>query len=179
MKRITEDECLKIMKESGMFPNIIDHSRQVRNVAVRIADSLKDGIKTDRALVASGALLHDIAKTKSIQDGTRGHDREGAGILMKMGLEDEAEICRAHVKMPDFKADGPLLEKEIVHYADKRVKHDKVVSIKERMDDLIVRYGSTDERIRSIEEDRKFVTELEKKIQGFMKTDIDTALAGL
>jgi hypothetical protein len=36
---------------------------------------------------------------------------------------------------------GRYSEKEIVFYADKRVNHDKIVSLTERLDYLIERYG--------------------------------------
>jgi hypothetical protein len=40
-----------------------------------------------------------------------------------------------------------VLEKEIVYYADKRVNHDRVVSLEERLTYLIRQYGNGDERL--------------------------------
>jgi len=175
----SENECLEIMKACNMFPNIIAHSIQVKNVATTIANSLKPDIPINKELVIAGALLHDIAKTKSIIEKSYRHDLMGSAMLREMGLNDEAFICETHVIMKNFSADGPLLETEIVHYADKRVKHDIVVSLDERIRDLIERYGNTDERRQSIEKDRLFIEKLEKKICAHMKVDMETALSCL
>jgi hypothetical protein len=40
-----------------------------------------------------------------------------------------------------------VIEKEIVYYADKRVNHDKIVSLEERLAYLITQYGKGDERL--------------------------------
>ena len=174
-----EDECLKIMKACNMFPNIIAHSVQVKNVAAAITDNLKPDISINKELVIAGALLHDIAKTKSIIEKSYRHDLMGSAMLREMGLNDEAFICETHVIMNDFSASGPLLEAEIVHYADKRVKHDTVVSLDERMEDLIERYGNTEEKRQFIKKERYFIENLEKKILAHMKADMETALSCL
>jgi hypothetical protein len=43
--------------------------------------------------------------------------------------------------------DGAYSEKEIVYYADKRVLHTSVVTLAERMHDIIDRYGRNDSRL--------------------------------
>ena len=174
-----ENECLKIMKTCNMFPNIIAHSIQVKNVAAAIADNLKPDIIINKELVIAGALLHDIGKTKSIIEKNYRHDLMGSAMLREMGLNDEAFICETHVIMTDFSETGPLLEAEIVHYADKRVKHDTVVSLDERLKDLIERYGTTYEKRQFIKKERLFVEKLEKKICAYMNVDMETALSCL
>jgi putative nucleotidyltransferase with HDIG domain len=175
----SESECLEIMRAYNMFPNIVAHSIQVKNVAAAITDNLNLGVPIDRELVIAGALLHDIAKTKSIIERSYRHDLMGAAMLREMGLDREAAICEMHVIMKDFSASGPLLEIEIVHYADKRVKHDTVVSLDERIKDLMERYGNTEEKRRSFKDDLMFIKNLEKKISACMKVDMETALSGV
>ena len=175
----TEEECFRLMKEHHMKPNIVDHSIQVKNVALAITDNLKEGVIINRKLVLAAALLHDIAKTRSIERQEPHHDRVGAEILRDMGLHEIGDICESHVYMDDFNEDGPLEEREIVHYADKRVMHDRVVSVEERIEDLVERYGNTQELKDYIRKNREFVDRLERKVRRHMNTEIETALTGL
>ena len=174
-----EEECLAIMVRCGMFPNIVEHSVQVKNVAEAIAQNLKDDVIVNKPLIIAGALLHDIAKTKSIVEHLLRHDIMGADMLREMGFSEIADICAAHVIMNDFMPEGSLEEREIVHYADKRVKHNLVVSLEERIEDLIDRYGINDEKRKFIQKEKDFIDGLEKKILRFMKVNMETALTGL
>jgi len=70
-------------------------------------------------------------------------------------------------------------EKEIIFYADKRVMHDKVVTIDTRVADLVERYGKTDKLKDMIVHNKKFILELESKIQRHMDINIETALKDL
>jgi hypothetical protein len=48
-----------------------------------------------------------------------------------------------HVSLVDFHAGSAPCEAEIVNYADKRVMHDKVVSLEVRLADLMKRYNGS------------------------------------
>ena len=74
-------------------------------------------------LIVSGALLHDIAKTASLETELR-HDELGREICLRHGLDELAEIVAEHVVLKDW-APEHCTEKEIVYYADKRVLHDR------------------------------------------------------
>ena len=52
-----------------------------------------------------------------------------------------AEIVGQHVRLKNYRPDGAICEKEIVYYADKRVNHDEVVSLDERLKYILDRYG--------------------------------------
>jgi hypothetical protein len=52
-----------------------------------------------------------------------------------------------HVWLKDDSLDGVYSEKEVVYYADKRVLHTSVVTLAERMHDIIDRYGRNDSRL--------------------------------
>lgn len=178
-KLLSEQDCMELMLKCNMLPNIIAHSVQVKNVALAITDNLLPDTNINRRLVTSGALLHDISKTRSIQEKLHNHDEMGGKFLRSLGLIDEAVICENHVKIKDFDENSPLTESEIVCYSDKRVKHDKVVSLEERIQDLIARYGTTPEKIKYIEDSRDFMYRLEAKIVKFMSRDMAAALVGL
>ncbi len=175
----TEDECFRIIREHDMLPNIIDHSVQVKNVALGIYENLREKGGISRELLIAAALLHDIAKTRSIKNREMRHDLTGGEILREMGFNEIAEIVENHVVFTGYLPDGPLTEKEIIYYADKRVMHDRIVSVHARVDDLVERYGINDRVKELIIKNREFVLDLEAKITRHMITDMESALKGL
>jgi putative nucleotidyltransferase with HDIG domain len=175
----TEDECFNIIRQYDMLPNIIEHSIQVKNVSLAIYDNLREKKSISRELLIAAALLHDIAKTRSIQNREMRHDLIGGEMLRKMGLNEIAEIVENHVVFTGYLPDGPLTEKEIIYYADKRVMHDKVVNVHTRVDDLVERYGINDRVRELILKNKEFVLDLEAKITRNMSADMETALKGL
>lgn len=175
----SEEECLTILHEYKILPNILEHSKQVKNVSLIIIDNLKDNSYINRELVIAAALLHDITKTLSIRTGDLKHDITGGNILREMGYNKIADIVESHIILRNFKPEGKLEEREIVHYADKRVLHDKIATIHERMDDLIKRYSKSERDENFIREHMKTVIILENKVQKHLKIDIDKFLSSL
>ncbi len=169
------EECRRLIAEHGMLPNIIKHSEQVMRVAASIVDDLEDGTTVDRGLTVASALLHDITKTRALETKER-HDESGGALVRALGMECVAEIIEQHVYLKDFDPEGPLLEKEIVYYADKRVMHDTVVSLDERVEDLVRRYGTTPERVALIRKNLEYARVVEAKIERRMKTGMRAAL---
>jgi putative nucleotidyltransferase with HDIG domain len=137
------------MSEFAMLDNIREHSLMV----AQVAETLLAGMETlgdarpPRDLVISGALLHDIAKTQCIKDSCD-HSKVGKDICIDLGYPEIGEIVREHVILASFSVEryekGIFLAKEIVYYADKRVLHDRVVSLDARLDYIIDRYGNND-----------------------------------
>jgi len=175
----TEDECFTIISQYDMLPNIIDHSVQVKNVSLAIYVNLKEKDLISRELLVAASLLHDIAKTRSIQNREMRHDLIGGEMLRNMGFNEIADIVENHVVFTGYLPEGPLTEKEIIYYADKRVMHDKVVNVHTRVDDLVERYGINDRIRELIIKNKEFVLDLEAKITRNMITDMETALKGL
>ncbi len=171
----TRRECDTLMARYAMLPNIVAHSYQVMRVALAITDSLKDGLSIHRDQVMAGALLHDITKTRSLET-KEPHDASGGALLRELGFPGIAEMVEQHVRLHTLNLDGALNETEIVYYADKRVMHDKIVTLEKRMSDLIVRYGRDEETIRRIVHNKEQVLAVEKKIERFLKTDIHHAI---
>lgn len=175
----SEDECYFLINKYDMLPNIIDHSKQVKNVAEAIYEHIKDKSNLSLELITASALLHDITKTKSILLNEMRHDLTGGELLRELGYDEIAVIVENHVVFSGFDPYGPVSEKEIIYYADKRVMHDKVVTIDIRVDDLVKRYGKTDKIKEMILHNKKFILNLEAKIQSHMDTDIESALENL
>jgi uncharacterized protein len=154
-------QCLALMDRYAMFDNIRAHSLTVASVAEALLTGMAEtGISgtnvPDTGLVVAGALLHDIAKTLCLGNKCD-HARTGRDICIELGYPAIGEIVREHVTLKDFSIDrysqGIFFAKEIVYYADKRVRHDSIVSLHERMAYIIERYGNQDQlRHQQIEE---------------------------
>ncbi len=131
-----------------MLPNIREHSFRVMQVAEFLGRALvAAGFELHLPLIGTGALLHDIGKTACL--GTdRNHAHLGGDLLAALGYPELAQVVREHVRLEAGAPDPrPLREAEVVNYADKRVLHDRVVSLAERFSDLEVRYGRTPEAL--------------------------------
>ncbi len=176
IKSPTYEDCLTLFSETGMLDNIREHSELVAKIAVAIAENLRDDCKVDVNAVRAGALLHDITKTRAITSGEH-HDITGGEFVRRLGYDEIAEIVAEHVQLSSFDPEGPLLEKEIVHYADKRVTHSTIVSLKSRIEDLMVRYGKSDEHRAHIKSKLPFNEMLEEKIRRSMVRGIEDVIA--
>jgi len=140
MRIPSKEDCYKLMYETGMLPNIVAHSLQVCRVAVFLSDHLeKQGIKLNRELIETSALLHDITKTRSLKTGEI-HSLTGAELIGGMGYPEVAYIIGHHVVVDENFITGQPTEVEIVNFADKRVLHDRIVSLQARMDYILAKY---------------------------------------
>jgi uncharacterized protein len=168
-------ECEKLMAKYSMLPNIMEHSLQVMRVSLAITDHLKDGVVVNRDMVIAAALLHDITKTRSIKTKEK-HAASGGKLLRDLGFQEIAKIVEEHVSIQNLNLERIIEEKEIVYYADKRVMHDKIVTLEERMHDLMQRYGTGEDMRNFLLQNRKQALAVERKIADFMKIDIRYAL---
>ena len=127
----------------GMLENIMTHSLQVCRVASWISDQIRrQGVDINHKLVRAGALLHDITKSRSIKTGEM-HSETGSGYLIELGYPEVGDIVRQHVKLDVYFELATPTEAEIVNYADKRILHDRIVSLQERMRYILERYGKS------------------------------------
>lgn len=166
----TKEECLKLMRKYKMLEHIFHHSLLVNSVALFLSEELnRRGENINLLKVQAGACLHDIMKTRSIKTG-EDHAKTGSVLLKILGYDSISEIVRQHVIINDTVNLPFVSEIEVVYYADKRVRHEEVVTLEERFDDLIKRYASTNEKKRAIKLLEKMSMELEKKI--FSRLDI-------
>lgn len=167
------------MKRYNMLTNIMQHSVQVMNVAMALVANLRDPDAVQSSLVLAGALLHDIAKTRTIGSKELRHDMIGGQIMRELGYDAIAEIVESHVVFEGFRPEGGLEARELVFYADKRVMHETIVSIDDRVDDLVQRYGINERIVKLITDNKNFVLDVERKIQGFLSRDIGEIVSGL
>ena len=125
----------------NMLDHIVVRSFQVCRVAVFLMDHMTSGPGSlSRNLVQAAALLHDITKTRSFST-HENHALTGAQFLSEMGYPEVGHIIEQHVRLDRYAASDFPTEAEIVNYADKRVLHDRIVSLKERMEYILEKYA--------------------------------------
>lgn len=138
-----EGGCKALMERYAMLPNIVEHSYRVCQLAVFLGRALNGaGGNLDRDLLVASALLHDITKTRSIRT-RENHAETARDLVHELGYPEVAEIVGRHIRLEPWELAEPLSHALVVNYADKRVRHTRVVSLGERFDDLAARYGVT------------------------------------
>jgi uncharacterized protein len=146
----SEKQCYGLMEKYRMLDNIRDHSIVVAEIVRTISNGLvASGVQLSVDKAVAGALLHDIAKTQCLQTGGD-HAALGREICLQHQLDEIADVVAEHIWLKSYSLDGSYSEKEIVYYADKRVLHTAVVSLDDRMDDIIRRYGRRDSRLTQL-----------------------------
>jgi len=141
-------ECIRFMDQYAMLDNIRHHSLVVARLAAQIQEGLStvapNHAQADRNLVISGALLHDIAKTPCLNSNCD-HAKVGGEICRSHGYPEIAAIVEQHVLLWEYEpgryADGIFTAREIVYYADKRVRHNAVVNLDQRLEYILKHYG--------------------------------------
>jgi uncharacterized protein len=166
-------ECLRLMEQYGMLENIVNHSLEVTRVALFLSRQLNQrGQRIDLDLVEAAALLHDLAKTECLLT-KEDHARSGYELLRRLGYDTLGEVVAQHIWMWERGVPERVTEEELVNYADKRVRHDQIVSLRERFVDLRDRYGKGPEPLRHLEALETVTFEIEEKIFSILGVDPD------
>lgn len=140
MRIPSTEECYRLICEMEMMDHIVAHSIRVCQVAILLTDNLAQCEDTlNRDLIQASALLHDITKTRSFKTGEN-HAVTAQELLKQLGYPEVAYIVGQHVRLNVYSVSTPPVEAEIVNYADKRVLHDSVVPLKERLDYVLEKY---------------------------------------
>jgi putative nucleotidyltransferase with HDIG domain len=167
--------------------HVRQHCEKVATVGRFLAEKLKEkGVSVNPDTVYAAGLLHDVVrvvdfKTLSPNLGTaedpsvwtalrekspgQHHADAGAELLKAKGEPELADIVRRHKYGSLLTREKPTTwEAKLLYYADKRVAHDQIVSIQERLDEGHRRHYpdapvSEDEKKR-----RAAVRKLEKEI---------------
>lgn len=140
---ISLDWGYELLQKEEVPLHIINHSEKVALISLLLGCKLKEiGEPLDLMTLTLGALLHDVKKFSSLKTGEN-HALAGYKLMQSFGLNRIGEIIYSHIFLKAPKPGSPISEEEIVFYADKRVKHAEIVLLKERFQDLRVRYGRT------------------------------------
>lgn len=182
---IVDDELVEKYWNDWRCPlHVRAHQKQVAKVALQCGKALiAKNILINLSLLNTAALLHDMARICDFFDLDKSKFQEeitdekwnkwldlrhqfkgmhhadiAAGALLEDGFNKTAELIRLHNSLSILEESEKfgVLEIAILYYADKRVKHDEVVSLAERFRDGRERYGNQDdknekERYREVE----------------------------
>jgi len=160
---MTSDTVEKLYKEYQTPAHVIAHCKKVAYVASKIADEyMKKGFPIDIENLNFACLLHDVMRIidfnaggkysemqKKLQEMYPGMDHSMAAyaMLSEMGEPVIANMIKKHAfDGIMIKENHPFtLEEKIMTYADKRVLHEDIVSLKERFEDGKKRYNPNNE----------------------------------
>lgn len=149
-------ECFRLWQKYQMMSHIKGHCLMVARVALTMAKRFaKAGYPIREDLVLSSALLHDIAKSYTICFGGDHAVLGSAWVMQETQNPAIAQAVLAHV-IWFFDEGEQAIEKNpctlpnLISYADKRVQHDRLVPLAGRFEDLLKRYGTSEEKRRLI-----------------------------
>jgi uncharacterized protein len=135
----TRQECFNMFKEFDLPQNIINHCLIVNKISVFLAKKLiEKGENINLDLLDKASLLHDLDKMLTLKSVE--HGKKSQEILTKKGYPEIGHLVNMHTFKYLIDNSFQTIEEKIINYADKRVKHEKIVSLKERFDDLANRY---------------------------------------
>ena len=188
---MTRDEVNQIIEEFHMPKHIRRHCEQVAKICEFLGRKMKDkGYKIDIDLLVHAALLHDLFRICDVtiwdpnvfpdahsQDSHKkweelrkkhcGKDHEYSAYeeLINRGEPHLAELIKSH-RFENILDENPFKnwEEKILYYADKRVEHDKIVSLKERLEKGKKRNAVTEKQIAISVVAFPKIYELEKEI---------------
>ena len=130
-------ECKQLWTMHEVHDRIVAHCRAVSRVAVVMAEAMNlenPARPLDVGLVMGAALTHDMGK------GTKRHEAVGAQMLHDHGFHAAAEIVAAHFDTA-LLPDEPITEREIVFLADKLVRGNEPVPLKDRYLEKVEMYA--------------------------------------
>ncbi|MEN6321336.1 MAG: DVU_1551 family NTP transferase [Syntrophaceae bacterium] len=119
-------ECRVILtKKFPVASPLLEHCQRVAQVAVHLVEELnRSGCRLNLDLVMAAGLLHDMAK------GQPDHAKTGERILNALGFPAVARIVGTHRDIFPRK-EGALTEEEVLYLADKIVRGNQLVPLKE------------------------------------------------
>ena len=166
--------CAALWDKYNLPEHIRQHSRMVAMVAEETAAlALNAGLAVDLKATRAAGLLHDLAKMHTLTYGGKHGPLAGAWIMAATRHVLVAQAVFHHVYWP-WKLD---LDKNplplIIIYADKRVSHDRLVSLSERYEDIMTRYGLTEAARQNINKCNKQWREIEKLLTERLGTDLN------
>ncbi len=156
----TRKECLALLAEYHVPPHIVNHSKVVAKLAVFLAQRLNEnGEVVDVALLEGACLLHDLLRVHDFKESdfnrfeqtlpepdkvkwrrlrvkykASSHEDAAYDILKEQYPALALAIKRhRYMAMLDEKEKPDTWEEKLLYYADKRVMHETIVSLNERL----------------------------------------------
>ena len=163
---LSDTQLKELIQFYRIPPHVQNHINAVTQVAGEVCDNLlEQGAIIDKKNIQQAAQLHDLVRYIDFKGGLerskfdyevnndtwdfwvnmqekhkgKHHADVVAEILKNKGFSDLGKIIIAHKSRYIFEGFNNTAEK-ILHYADKRCAHDKIVPLQERIEDLKKRY---------------------------------------
>jgi hypothetical protein len=185
-------EAKSIVMEHHLPDHIIRHCEKVYKIAKQIGEKYAEkGQKIDLENLKAAALLHDLFRIADIPDKSyeelhtvadkydqvtwdslrirykgKTHAEAAYEFFMNKGEEKLALMIKKHyfyaILDPTDKPSS--LEEKILSYADKRVMHDKIVSLKERFEEGSKRHNPNQKNRDEIQKIHNAYYALEKEL---------------
>jgi hypothetical protein len=170
-----EKTCFSLWRDYGMLPNVQRHSLLVAHIAVCLAKrAVEAGFKISIPQVRASALLHDIAKSYCLKHGGS-HAMIGASWVVERTLHypvAQGVLFHVHWPWPLPEGSGICALPFFIIYADKRVRHDCCVSLEDRYEDLLARYGGNEHARQGIRASFEQGKNIERAFTALMQWDI-------
>ena len=198
----TRKECLALLAEYHVPPHIVSHSETVAKLAVFLARRLNEkGAAVDVTLLEGACLLHDLLRVHDFKESdfnrfeqtlpepdkakwqclrakykTSSHEDAGYDILKEQYPALALAIKRhRYMAMLDEKEKPDTWEEKLLYYADKRVMHETIVPLKERLTEghkrnVFLHGSAAQSKINTAKVDQ-LIYEMEKEI--FKKIGLD------
>ena len=100
MRYPTEEEAVEILRKYRLPKEIVEHSKRVAGIGVKIAKQIKKaGHDVDVEAVRAAALLHDLGKWKYLHNKKEighMHSCETGRLLAELGWPELGAVCGAH-----------------------------------------------------------------------------------
>lgn len=170
----SDEQCFELWDYYQMLPNIRIHSMMVANIATCIGElAQRQGCKVNLQAIRAASLLHDLAKTYTVNFGGS-HSQIGATWVLDYTKNPAiAQGVIHHMYWPgEINIETHLLPLSII-YADKRVKHDKIVSLRERTNDLLKRYGKNPDIFKRIQRSFEQAQYIEQELNIYLKVELN------
>ncbi|MFW5733913.1 MAG: HD domain-containing protein [Oceanidesulfovibrio sp.] len=166
--------CRDLWDRFGMPEHIREHSRLVSRIAHALAMAGREaGASVNPNDVLASGMLHDIAKDFTIRHGGNHAVLGAAWTLDATRNPVIAQGVMHHVYWPwSVDLETAFLPLAII-YADKRVRHDVIVTLKERFDDLMARYGKTESIRARIRISQRQAEAIGSRFSSLLGTDVN------
>lgn len=171
-----DEECVALWDKYGMWENIRGHSWKVALICGTLAARAHElGFNVSPRQSRAAGLLHDLAKTRCIENGGSHAQLGACWVLLETGNHVLAQAALLHVHWPWRLPEGRDICRLpfFLQYADKRVMHDKIVRLGERFEDLQKRYGLTAEARAGINATLRQTRDLEAKLSSELRWNLD------
>ncbi len=163
-KRITREEGLNLLREYGTPDHVIRHCIAVTDAALKLGRALNaHGKNLNLELIEGAGIIHDIARVKEH------HELVGYEYARSLGLYEEAEIIKVHMRYPRFHDITEITEMDLVCLGDRICVEDRYAGIDERIEYIIAkaRKGGADDQViagilKKKEETKVFIRQIEE-----------------